>query len=364
MNRLYTAVYIAILSVYGCSSAENPSEKPIRRDLAEVVYASGNVYTETEYRIFSNVQGYLTELMVNEGDSVDQGAALLSIGGPNRESETMFASEALSIAKSNAGPGSPALKQAEDRALAAQLKAQNDAKTLERYTGLHREGAISKAELERIQLQAESSLKEAEALQAQLEIQKNATRLELNSAINRYTQSQNLLKDGIIASAIQGRVIEIYKKVGDYIHQNEAIGLIGGGKLIARLNVDEADLNRIKEGQKVYVQLDALPGKTVEAKVKKIYPKLSKAEQSFRVDAEFNTALDIPVYGLNMEANIVIRESKNVLCIPRKFVSNSDSVNVKRDGQPQKVKITRGAEDLSWVEVVSGILETDELLMP
>ena len=65
MNRLKTAVYIAILAAYGCSPAENPSEKPIRRDLAEVVYASGNVYTETEYRIFSNVQGYLTEWMVS-----------------------------------------------------------------------------------------------------------------------------------------------------------------------------------------------------------------------------------------------------------------------------------------------------------
>lgn len=357
-----TTLLAIILFTSSCSNKESAVEKPVRRDLAEVVYASGNVYTETEYRIFSNVQGYLTELMVSEGDSIDLGVPLVSVSGPNRQSETMFASEALSIAKSNAGEGSPALKQATDRAMAAQLKAQNDAKTLERYKGLYSEGAISKAELERIQVQAETSLKEAEAQQAQLEIQKNATQLELNSAINRYTQSQNLLKDGIIASAIKGRVIEIYKKIGDFIHTNEAIGLIGGGKLIARLNVDEADLNRIKQGQKVYVQLDALPGKTIEATVKKIYPKLSKAEQSFRVDAEFNTALEIPVYGLNLEANIVIREAKNVLCIPRKFLSNSDSVLVKRGGDVQRVKITKGAEDLSWVEIVSGIEEPDELI--
>jgi HlyD family secretion protein len=364
MNRLKTAAYLVILLAFGCRPAEKTSEKPIRRDLAEVVYASGNVYTETEYRIFSNVQGYLTELMVEEGDSVSVGTQLAKLSGPNRESETIFSAEALSIAKRNAGVNSPALKQAEERAEAARLRKENDAATLERYRGLYKEGAVSKSELERIQLQAETSAREADAQQAQLEVLKNTTQLELNSAINRFTQNQNLLNDGIITAAIEGKVIELYKKIGDYIHQNEAIGLVGGGKIIARLNVDEADLNRIKNDQKVYIQLDALPGKTIEGKIRKIYPKLSKAEQSFRVDAEFTAPLETSVYGLNLEANIVIRESKNVLCIPRKFVSNSDSVNVRREGGIQKVKISRGAEDLSWVEAVTGILETDELLMP
>lgn len=362
MYWLKTILLALILATSSCNNKEVETEKPVRRDLAEVVYASGNIYTESEYRIFANVQGYITNISVNEGDSVNEGTTLIQLSGPNRESESNAATQALSIARENAGKNSPGLRQTEEKAIAARLKSQNDAILLERYTGLLKEGAISRAEFDRIKLQAETSEREANAAQAQLELQKNTSELELSNALNRYTQSQNLLRDGAVISALSGRVIELYKKVGDFIHQNEAIGLIGSGKSIARLNVDEADLNRVKVGQKVWIQLDAMPGKTLEARVLKIYPKLSKAEQAFRVDAEFREQLTIPVYGLNLEANIVIREAKNVLCIPRKFMSNTDSVLVKRNGNIETVKITKGAEDLSWVEIIGGIEETDELI--
>lgn len=351
-----------VLIVSSCNQKEQEAEKPIRRDLAEVVYASGNVYTESEYRIFANVQGYITDIPVNEGDSVNRGTTLVKLSGPNRESESTAAMQALLIARENVGKNSPGLRLTEERAISARLKAQNDANNLDRYTGLLKEGAISKAEFDRVKLQAETSEREAKAAEAQWELQKNNSQLELSNAMNRYTQSQNLLRDGAVVSALDGRVIELYKKVGDFIHQNEAIGLVGGGRPIARLNVDEADLSRVQVGQKVWIQLDAMPGKTLEARVLKIYPKLSKAEQSFRVDAEFSERLETPVYGLNLEANIVVREAKNVLCIPRKFLSTSDSLTVKRNGEIQRIKITKGAEDLSWVEIVSGLEETDELL--
>jgi hypothetical protein len=96
--------------------------------------------------------------------------------------------------------------------------------------------------------------------------------------------------------------------------------------------------------------------------VKKIYPKLNKAEQSFRVDAIFDEVPPVDLYGLNIEANILIREAKNILTIPRKYLLAGDSVAIHRDGKDLKVKVETGISDLSFVEIKKGISETDELI--
>ena len=70
--------------------------------------------------------------------------------------------------------------------------------------------------------------------------------------------------------------------------------------------MDEADLNKVHKGQKILITLDAWPDKQFVAVVDKIYPRLNKAEQSFRVDAKFEIAPPIGLYGLNLEANIII----------------------------------------------------------
>ncbi len=361
-NNSIIALTISILSFASCGNQEK-EDLPTKRDLAEVVYASGNIYPEDEYKVFSNVTGFLEQVLINEGDTLDAGDIMFLIGGPNRKSETQATTLALGIAEENLGKGSPFLAQLEQKYLNAKSKATNDSINLSRYNGLVKTGAVSQSEYDRIKLQSETSQRDEQSALDQLNAQKRTLEVELANARNRFNQAINNFGDGSIKSAINGRVFEIYKQTGDYIHQNEAIALIGSGnKPVARLSIDEADLALVKVGQKVYIQLDALPGKTLLATVKKIYPKLNKAEQSFRVDANFDEIPPVDLYGLNIEANILIKEAKNILTIPRKSLLAGDSVAIKRDGKEMKVKVETGVSDLSFVEIRKGILETDELI--
>ncbi|NJO25523.1 MAG: efflux RND transporter periplasmic adaptor subunit [Bacteroidia bacterium] len=77
-----------------------------------------------------------------------------------------------------------------------------------------------------------------------------------------------------------------------------------------KLLVDEDDLDKVKEGQKVLITMDAFPDKVFNATVHRIYPMLNKVEQSFRVDAIPDSPLPVGIYGLNIEANIVIGEKQ------------------------------------------------------
>ncbi|MBS1562841.1 MAG: efflux RND transporter periplasmic adaptor subunit, partial [Bacteroidetes bacterium] len=115
------------------------------------------------------------------------------------------------------------------------------------------------------------------------------------------------------------------------------------------------DLAKVSPGQEVLVTMDAYPNKIFHAAVTKIYPLLNKQEQSFRVDAVFRDSLPRQLYGLNIEANIVLHQKEKVMVIPRKALLPGDSVLVKENGKIAKVKIRKGAADNEFVQVQSGL---------
>jgi hypothetical protein len=73
------------------------------------------------------------------------------------------------------------------------------------------------------------------------------------------------------------------------------------------------------------------------------------------VDAEFEDSLPDQLYGLNIEANIVLHNKEKVMVIPRKALLPGDSVLVKENGETTKIKIRKGATDDNYVEVTGGL---------
>jgi multidrug efflux pump subunit AcrA (membrane-fusion protein) len=362
MKRLFFLL-ILVSAITSCGK-KSSTESPKRRDLIEVVYASGNLYPQNEYKVISNVTGYLEGLLVKEGDSIQLNQALFNVSGPNRNSEQSATAFALRIADENASNNSPILQQLKEKLASARVKASNDSLTTVRYTNLAKSGAIAQADLDKVKTLYESSRREANALKEQVEAQERSLKVEAVQARNRFTQASNNLGDGTIRSMINGKVFEIYKQVGDFVHQNEVIALLGdAGAPYARLSIDESDMAMVQIGKKVLITLDAYPNQTFEARVDKVYPKLNKTEQSVRVDAFFTQTPPQGIYGLNLEANIIIRESKNALTIPRAALLNGDSIQIKRDGNLQKVKIKLGSSDLNYIEVLDGISERDEIVI-
>lgn len=361
----YSIVSLAGLSLLlsACTSNEKQA-KPEKRSITEVVYASGNLYPENEYKLFANTTGYLSEVYVDEGDTVSANQDLFLIDIPNRSSENEASALALRLAELNSQSNSPVIGQLTERLKALRLKAETDSVNLLRYTNLAKTGAVSVADVDKIRAQAESSKREANALSDQIVAQKRSLELEASNARNRFNQAKNNLGDGLLKSLLAGKVYEVYKQKGDFIHQNEAIALIGdAAPPIARLSIDESDFELISVGQEVLITLDAYPDRKFKAHITKIYPKLNKAEQSFKVDARFDEQAPAGMYGLNLEANIIIRKAKDVLTIPRAVILTNDSVRIVRDGKEMTVKITKGATDLVYVEVLSGIHENDDLII-
>jgi multidrug resistance efflux pump len=167
------------------------------------------------------------------------------------------------------------------------------------------------------------------AILEQIKSQQLSLNIQRQGATNSVTLSQTEKNNGYLKSFVPGTVYEVYKQTGDHVAVHEPIALVGSGKMIARLSVDEDDFGKIQAGQKVVIKTDAFPDKVLQARITKIYPLLNKTDQTFRVDALLIDELPKALYGLNIEANIVTGENKAVLAIPKEALLKGDSVLTK-----------------------------------
>lgn len=345
----------AALAFFQSCSSDSQTTQPQLKKLTAAVYASGTLLPEQEYKAVSTVDGYLQDAFVLEGDTVTKGQELFYVSNEVRETQARGSQAVVKYTIETASEDAPKFKELKGRIEVAKIKMEQDKLQYERYQKLYEQDAISKSSYEKFYLQYQSSLKDYENLKRQYEQQKLSGELQLQQARNQLQVTQAQQNIGRVKSFINGVVYDIYKKQGDVINPNQPIALIGAGDLIAKLSVDEDDLDKVFVGQEVMITMDAYDNKVFKAHIKKIYPLLNKVEQAFKVDAVFDEALPVGVYGLNLEANIVLSKNKEVLVIPRGALLKGDSVLIEDGGEEKKVKIVTGIADDEWIEVKSGL---------
>ncbi|HZG26168.1 MAG TPA: efflux RND transporter periplasmic adaptor subunit, partial [Chitinophagaceae bacterium] len=341
-TKIITSICLATVAI-ACTPKQE-TVKPKMKIVTEAVYASGTLATEKEYKVVSAIDGYLTDMMVSEGDSIKAGELLFTVKNSTRSAQEQSAAAMLERTLPVVNELAPQIRELETQMLLVAEKLQDDSVQYTRYKNLHDHAAISLSTFEKYRLQYKTSQTELERLKNQLKRQRLSNSLQRQAALNELKMTRTDNGNGLLRSFTSGIVYEIFKQKGDMVDRNQPIALVGSGKMIAKLLVDEDDLGRIWIGQKVAIKMDAYPNKTFPAKITRIYPVLNKAEQSFRVDAEFTESLPMNIYGLNIEANILITENKAVVTIPRKAIMKGDSVLVQQTGKPRAVKIEKGIE--------------------
>lgn len=360
----YNLPLFLLLLFAACKNKEE-SIQAKRMDIHEAVYASGNIFPAEEYRVFSNADGNVLDLMVEEGDTVDKDQILMQIDRDVQLAKEKGSEVIYGIANKNISSNSPALLEYEAALQTLALKYKNDSTNYVRFQNLYKQEATSKIELEKAQLTYNASKNEFLAKKKGLERLKNQLKVEYENAQIQYKLNTKDANNYVIRSMMKGRVYELLKERGEMVRRNEAVALIGDlGAPIVRLSIDEVDLPKVRIGQDVFISIDMYANKIFKAKVTKIYPKLNRLDQSFRVDAKF-VDTDIPnLYGLSLEANILISEKKNALCIPKSYFVSKDSLWLDIDGEKKLQKVETGISDFDFVEITKGITEQSKIYKP
>lgn len=353
-------IYLFSILILGCKGTQQ-EVLPVRNDITETVFASGQLVANDRYNLTAQSEGCIIALVVSEGQSVEAGQLVAEVDNAGADAGAQAAQEQLKIAQKNATEQSPAWKEAKLLLETTEQKMLQEKKQKERYESLYQARSVSGLEMENAQLAYETSRNNWLAAQERLKQIEQQADWTLANQQAQVVQLSKASQHNAVHAVSAGTVLRLMKKVGDYVRKGDVIAVMASNqKLVAQLNVDENSIKKIKVGQRVHVQLNVDKGKVLEGLVQTIYPLYDEVTQSFLCDVSFEGPLDFQVVGTRLEANIDIASRKQVLLIPRSFLSYSNTVQLKGEDNPREVAV--GIRSTEWVEILSGLTEQDVLI--
>ena len=169
--------------------------------------------------------------------------------------------------------------------------------------------------------------------------------LDLHDSQLSLNSDKKQLSDYNITSPIDGTVITKSYKVGDTVNGGSNSSTIlmvvaDMSKMIFTIDVDELDIAKIKQGQKVDVTADALPKEKFEGEITSLPSegKSSNGVTTYAVEVTIAAPGQLKP-GMNVNAEIVVEKKENVLYLPIGAVTKMRDrafVTVKADNTAKK----------------------------
>ncbi len=180
---------------------------------------------------------------------------------------------------------------------------------------------------------------------------------------------QEAYKPIALLASIDAEVIVATTQPGQTVTTADAVVVLSD-KLIARAQVDETDIGKIKIGQKAIIILDAYPDTKIKAAVEHIYYESQTVNNVtiYPVDLLPEEVPDFFRSGMNATLDFVEKSKEDALLIPVGAVYNDKEkrfVLIKKEGQTEPVlqTVKLGITDDKNVEVISGVSEQDTLIL-
>lgn len=278
-------------------------------DLDEEIRASGDLRARFQTMISAEVAGRVTELSVDEGGSVAEGAIVIKIDPERRQLDLSAAKARLAQARAN-------LRQ--------------ETSKVERVRKLRSENIASVERLE----EAETALLLAES----------AVHAE-EAAVG---VAQRAVSDASVSAPFAGLVARRSVELGQFVQAGTSLfELVSMNPLDVVFSLTEFDTQRVAAGQHIQVHVGAFPDRAFEAVVTFIAPTVDPATRTLRIKAEIDNSENLLRPGLFARVNLGTDQRKSVLMVPEEAL-------VQREGGASLFLIGEG-DRVRRVNVETGI---------
>ena len=229
----------------------------------------------------------------------------------------------------------------------------------------------SEANIKSKELSIEQAKRDYNDLVAPLnEAEQASAHSRLTSASVNFEKAQNELENATIISPINGEVARLNYKTGDIIVDSGNVDpvavIINNDTLFIEVDIEEADINKIKIGQAVYATFEAMDSLVLDGEVSFI-SLTSKTNNNGIVTYLVRIVImdkgDNQIReGMTVFVDFVTAEAKNILIVPVSAVRNINDIPSVLNTNKEWVPVTTGFTDGKNVEIIKGLNNGDKIV--
>lgn len=391
------------------------TEKAKKRDVIEIVSASGKIQPEVQVKISPDVSGEIVELHVKEGDRVTKGQLLAKILPDIYQSYLDRSVAALNSSKANLGNSKSRLLQAESQYEKAKS-------AYDRNKKLFDEKLISPSEWEGVKSATEVAKAEVDAANQNI----SGSEFGIRSSEASVKEAQDNLRKTTIFAPVDGTISKLGVEKGERVvgtsqmAGTEMFVLANLNEMEVNVDVNENDIVRVHVGDTASIEVDAYVGKKFKGIVTEVANSANVSGMSVDQVTNFTVKvrilresyLDISdkdhpernVFNPGMSATVDIRTKRvlNVVTVPIQSVTTRDTTALmkseksfgdqemtdqsdievkdskektddveKKDiecvfvynaGKVKLVSVKTGIQDNNYIEIISGLTEGQEVV--
>ena len=401
---LVTALIIlSTMGVFGkAEGIKVTAEKVEARTIIEVVNASGKVYPEIEVKVSPDISGEITQLNVQEGDTVKRGQILARIYA-----------DVFSIQRNQAATGvvQSQAQVANSRAALEGLQVQREQakKAYDMQKKLYDDKVISMSEFNVADGNYRTSIANYNAAVASL----GGTNAAVQSARANLAKANTDLSRTTIVAPMDGVVSLLNVKVGEQVAGNnfnvgtEMLRIADMDKIEIRVDVGENDVAKVKLGDSALIDIDAYAGRRFKGIVTQIASSNNGAAGQSALAAATSDVTQYKVYvrilkesyidllgkgsfpfrpGMSANVDIQTKVVQNVISVPINAVTTrtlADSIvnklRLKSNGAEvddqevivfvkdssnvvKKVQVKTGIQDINYIELTGGLRKGETVI--
>jgi HlyD family secretion protein len=359
------------------------TEKIGKRNITQLVTATGKIQSETQVDISAEVSGEIVSLPFKEGEEVNKNDLLVKIKQDAYSPALQEQNASIRVAESNLEVNKVALER-------NQLE-------LNRIKELHSKGLATQSELDN-----------AQNTVAQVLAQMNSSQAQINQQRTGLSRIKYDISKTTIYSPMNGTVTQLNNELGEKVlgtisNQGSVIMTISDlSKMECQVEVGETDVTLVNLGDTAKIEIDAFPDKIFTGYVYEIANTATSKGMGTQEEV-VNFIVKIRIIdntfdlrpGMSCTVDIIVDQRDNVLSVPIQSVTTreeekttgdiakeSEIENLSRESEKKlnkkikpkeivfivdnsaakKSEVKTGISDDSYIEITEGVSEGQEIV--
>jgi HlyD family secretion protein len=382
---LWTLAAILLVIVFFAVRRLTREELPLRvaratiEDLVTTDSTNGKVEPQHNFEAHAPAPSTVKELYVRGGDLVPKGKLLLSLDDADALARSASALAALRGAQASYQAAEQGGTQEERTSLGGELikaqldrdQAQRDVDTLKKLVA---QGAAAPGEVASAQQRLEAANASVATLQKRQSSRYSSAdmahaKADLEQAQAAYSAANTIVAQSNVRAPFKGTVYSLPVSVSEYVSPGAMLLQMADlTKLQVRAYFDEPELGALHVGQPATIVWDALPNRVWHGRILSMpstiitYTTRNVGEVLLSVDDADGKLLP----NTNVRVTITEQSLGHVLTIPREALHSEggkDYVYLLHGKTLRRRQVTKGALNLTQVQIVSGLAENDTVAL-